>query len=802
MKYSYQWLRDISQTTKSVDEVAYLLMAHSFEVENIERAPDYFWQVVVGEILEVKKHPDADKLSLCKVRVSQERDPLAIVCGAKNIAVGDKVPVALPGTTLPSGMMIAESVIRGERSQGMLCASDELGLGNDHSGIVQLPRKAVIGMPIADVLGKNDSVLDIKILANRGHDALSHVGMAREICACERRNTPYEFLPLPEILSQHGKDKNLRVSIEEATLCKRYVGVVLENITVGPSPEWMCRKLESCGMRSVNNVVDITNYVMLELGQPMHAFDFVRAAGSNDSQVNIHARHAREGETLRLLDGREIQLDERDVVIANQQSPMALAGIMGGEMSGIHEQTTSIVLEAASFHPSYIRASCQRHALATDSAYRFEREPSVELTVLAVARALELLQEITDARAVALVDTYPKLQTPKTIAFDVSSVEKLLGRLILPEDACKTLEYLGCKVSPSESEKVQNHFDVVVPWWRLDLVTSQDIVEEIGRIVGYETIVPTPLHVTLSVASRNSLLKLEDAMRKELFSLGVDESLTYSFYARAQAHLFSLPEEEHFSLRMPMNSEQELVRASLVPNVMKKLKENLRRSETLALFEIGKTYRFLGNNESVRESRECVIAVAIEKDASDAKTFFSLKGLVESLIDRVVGQKISVQEKTQHDSYFHPTRSGTLFLMDREIGAIGEIHPLVCKKLNILKRVALCRLDMHIIDTLVEARQFSYAHPSQYPAVRRDISVLVPHKTMMLKVRDSILISGGSLLVESELFDDFTKDGNRSLAFHLSFQSPDRTLSGAEVDEAMEKIFLALEKENMRARIQ
>ncbi|MBU2028332.1 phenylalanine--tRNA ligase subunit beta, partial [Patescibacteria group bacterium] len=484
MKYSYNWLKEISGTKSSPEKISELLMMHSFEVEGSEKLSYDFKNIVVGEILEIKKHPNADKLSLAKVDIGLNK--LEIICGALNIQVGQKVPIAMLGAKLPGGE-IKEIEIRGVKSYGMLCAKDELGLGHDHSGILILEDNLKIGTPLKKALNVNDTVLDVDILSNRGHDALSHIGLAREICVLESRKLK-DTLKIPKIKSS----QKLKVAIKDQDLCARYLGVVMENITVKESPLWLKSRLLACGFRPINNIVDATNYVMLETGQPLHAFDFNQISSmeipnpksqipnklqnSKNQKVNIIVRRAKKGETIKLLDETEKILNQNDLLITNEKEALAIAGIMGGLHSGINEKTQTIVLESANFNATAIRKTRTKLNVKTDASDRFEKDIDPNLAEKAMAHLIEIIQETAGGEVEGLVDVYPKKIKPWKIILDINYVGKLLGETVELKKIKSILESLELRITNYELSKKK--ITLEIPTFRIDLQTQEDLIEE------------------------------------------------------------------------------------------------------------------------------------------------------------------------------------------------------------------------------------------------------------------------------------------------------------------------------------
>lgn len=849
MKYSIAWLNELAGTNLTPKEMADLFTRYSFEVDGLFEGAEIPEGVVVGKILEVSKHPNAEKLSLTKVAIDTEgKSILDIVCGAKNIASGDVVPVATIGTVLPNGMTIKESLIRGEKSQGMLCAEDELGLGADHSGILHLPKESILGLPVSQVLKKQDAVIDLSILSSRGHDALCHAGMAREVAAMaggaengERKIENKEGRKLEvgsclsageaEKLEGEGK-KDISVTIEAKEKCARYIGVRLATIKNGPSPEWMQERLRTCGMRPISVVVDVTNYVMLETGQPLHAFDFRRIATSDKQQEtsenkmsNIFVRNAKKGEKMILLDESEIELCEEDLVIANDAEVLALAGVMGGKKSGTSEDTTEVFLEGANFDPMSVRKTRVRHKLSTESAYRFERDIDPNRAEIGVARAVELLKELAGATVVSGTDVYPEPVLPWTIELDLQRVEKLLGIAVPEGDVVAILESLGMRVATgdkqqetsSERQEIKDKrqevrdkgqeikkegvvpspvacrlLHVTIPTQRRDLHTQEDLIEEIGRLYGYDRIAPEAPTVSLQSAPTHTEKVFERNFKDALVSAGCDEILTYSFYKKETAGAFGFSEAVHFSLQNPMNPDQQLFRSSLVPNALEKVKENLRYFDSVRVFEIGNAYT-KGTDGAV-EGKKMIAAFETGEDS-----YVALKGRVESVFAGMRISGVSFVEATVAPGYFHKTRTADVVCRGKKIGTIGEISPFILEKLKLKKRVALFEAERDALLGVTNAR-VTYAPLPKFPFVWRDMSLAVPKSVTAGETENAIRKSVGKTLKSIELFDVYEKDGEKSFAYRLAFGDDARTLTKDEVETLFQKCLQDLEKLGVRLK--
>lgn len=816
MKFSYNWLRELSGTKKSPEQLAEILALKAFEVEGVEKIGSGLDKVIVAQILEIKKHPNADKLSLVKLAIGNSQF-VDVVCGASNIKPGDIVPLALPGAKLPSGLEIKAAEIRGVKSNGMLCAEDELGLGGDHSGILILDKGLKKGKLLKDELGLEDVVIDIKVTADRGHDAMSHIGMAREICAIEGRKIKFLEARLPKkdkrgstSLDQRGpKRSNLNVLIKDKKLCPRYIGAVMKSIKVGPSPLWMQARLRAAGVRPINNIVDATNYVMLETGQPMHAFDTdkikkqkpkIKMAVQNE-KINIIVRRAKENEEIKLLDGAVKKLNTDDLVIANEKKALALAGIMGGEDSGINENTTSIVLEAANFNARNIRKSRMRLELKTDASDRFEKELDPNLAEIAMARAIQIIQKL-GGKAEEAVDVYPAKIKPWKLKLNLNYTQNLLGEKIPAKIVVKILDSLGIKTDSASDLRL----GLQIPTFRLDLKTQEDLIEEIGRIYGYEKIKPQAPKVEIKMPPLAEERKFARLVKKILVGKGFSEVYNYSFYSQHNANLAMLGDIEHLELANPMNPDQALMRVSLIPGILKNVRENIKRYRDIRIFEIGKV--FWPNREVLPEEKNMLAGAihAEQKKYTKLKkqdtNFYEAKGYAEALLEMLgIGNfYFDTFEAVPADTplgLWHESRTAAIKIegAGETIGYIGEISPLVLVNYDIARRLAVFELDLEKLLKLAE-KENEYQPIRKYPEVLRDISMIAPGGVLVDEILRTMQMAGGDLLLDADLFDiyDFD-DGTSSYAFHLIFGAPDRTLENAEVDEIMRKIVNKLEKE-------
>ncbi len=793
MKFSFNWLKELSGTKKSAEEVAELLTRKSFEVEDVTDLSAGLGKVVVGEVFSVEKHPNADRLRVASVDVGDER--LQIVCGAPNLAAGQKVPVALVGAELPTSegetFKIKKSKIRGVESRGMICAEDELGLGDDHEGIMVLSSDAPVGESFARYLRLDDKVLNIDILPNRAHDCLSHIGVAREICASEGR-----VFREPEIVESENFETNNEITATIKTeKCLRYAAVMLESADNAVRiPTVLTSRLRACGLRAINPAVDITNYVMLLTGQPLHVFD---ADKINSREISV--RQAEPGEKMILLDGREIELNAEDIVIVDgDDKVIALAGVMGGLESAVTTETTSIVLEAAAFDPVCVRRTRVRHGIVSDAAYRFEREISPVTVDKARASAAKLFREICGARVTAATDQYPQPVKVRQIFLRSEEVERLLGEKIPKAKVFAALRTLGVEVSEKDKS-----WECSVPPERLDLRIPEDLIEEVGRLYGYENIAPQSLQAAVSPAPTNELRLLEHRLRDLSGALGADEIKTYSFYGEKTATVLGLEAAKHLKLANPMNPEQTLMRRTLTGHVLQSLAVNLSFDSQVCVFELGKTY-LPDDNEDTLCRENPVLALGAVSRQNDARQFFLLKGILQKLLPAVGlidWQIVPLPRSVGDEVEYHPSRRAMIVVSDGTIiGCLGEATKEQLKYFGIKKaRAATAEINVVLLQKFI-SKNIRFVPPKKLPSVKRDLSMTVPDRVLAAEVDKALRQAAeaeGNLLEDIRLFDVYVNPdtAERSLAFRLAFGCPERTLTSSEVDEVMEKIIRKVEEE-------
>lgn len=788
MRVLLSWVRQLSNLPPHVgaDQVAQRLTMSGLEVEAVERLDEGLDKVVVGEVL-AKQPVEGTKLSVCQVFDGESERQ--IVCGAQNYDVGDYVPAALPGAVLPGNKPIGAAKLRGIDSYGMLCSGKELGADDGVDGLLILSKDAPPGTPIAQVLGRNDIVLELSVTPNRA-DALSHLGVAREIATLFR--LPPVSLPASQVETGSGVAP-VQLTIEDGALCSHYAARVVENVKVGPSPAWLRQRLEALGQRSVNNVVDATNFVMFELGQPMHAFDLDRVEGAR-----VVVRRAKEGERLTTLDGRDRALSTDDLCICDAERPIGLAGVMGGEDSEVKETSTRLLLESAFFNPSSVRRTARRHQMHSDASHRFERGVDPERIRAALDRLTEALIDVAGARVVGPVaEVVAKPFKRARIRLRHARLEALLGTEVPWSEALQTLVDLGLEIV-SDAEGVA---EVSIPGARLDLTREEDLVEEVARVRGLEAIVPKLPSSRGSDAVEPAPARAEKRLRIGLTAAGVDEAVNLAFVdPTLLKHV--RPSPTPLALRNPLASDLSVLRTTLLPGLLRNLAHNQRHSaETIRLYELGRIYLPLekpskhaqGSADFVvdEEPRRLGIVMTGRRDRGwtggrDAVDFYDLKGTVETALE-AIGRPDAAVVPASAD-YLHPRASAALLLDGRVVGHLGELHPLVAQAFDLTGRVYVAELD---VDTLIASAsvQATYAGIPRYPASLRDIALVVDEEVSAAHFTQAIRNADeGGLVEHVELFDVYKgkplPEGKKNLAFAVRYRARNRTLTDDEVNAA------------------
>ncbi|MCH9671058.1 MAG: phenylalanine--tRNA ligase subunit beta [Gammaproteobacteria bacterium] len=785
MKFSEKWLREWVDPPVGTDELVRQLTSAGLEVDSVEPAAGAVQQVVIAQVVECGRHPDADKLSLCTVTVGGE-DTYQIVCGAPNVRAGLRSPLAQVGAKLPDGTKIRRSKIRGVESQGMLCSPRELGLGEGHDGILELPDDAPLGVEIADYLELDDHVIEIDLTPNRS-ECLGIAGLAREVGAINKcAIAGPEIGHIPSVI-----EDRFPVTLEAPGDCPRYVGRVIRGIDPKKTtPLWMVEKLRRSGIRSISPVVDITNYVMLELGQPMHAFDFDKLEGG------IRVRRATAGEVLVLLDERKLELDEQALVIADERRALALAGIMGGIDSGVGDATTNIFLESAFFSPTALIGKARRFGMHTDASHRFERGVDPELQRRAAERATALLLQVVGGEPGPIVDevSAPNMPRRSPIKLRPGRIERLLGISVEESVVTGLLERLGMHTQSHELG-----WEVTPPSYRFDITMEADLIEEIARLIGYEEIPPAPLDAfgTSHTASEGQV-QLRD-LRRVLTDLDYREAVTYSFIAPRMQQLVD-PDNTPIPLSNPISAELAVMRTTLWGGLLQAMEHNLnRQQDRVRLFESGLT--FVQRGEEIEQSKfiaGLITGSLAREQWSEAKRnvdFYDVKGDVEALFALTRCSEQFEFTPAAHPA-LHPGQSAQIMRADEHVGWVGVLHPKIAAELKIPGLVGMFELRL---ETMLEGQIPKFEAVSKFPLVRRDIAVVVDDEVSASAIRKCVGQHAPAVLKTLDIFDVYRGEGissiKKSVALGLTFQASSRTLSDADIDTHVTTIVDALATE-------
>lgn len=787
MKFSELWLREWVNPANSSDELSSQITMAGLEVDGVDAVAGAFHGVVVGEVVECGQHPNADKLRVTKVNVGGDR-LLDIVCGAPNCRQGLKVAVATVGAVLPGDFKIKAAKLRGEPSEGMLCSFSELGVSDDHNGIIELPADAPIGTDIREYLKLDDNTIEISVTPNRA-DCLGLLGVARDVAVVNK-------LPLaePEINAVAATIADtLPIRVDAVEACPRYLGRVVKGINVkAPTPLWMKEKLRRCGIRAIDAVVDVTNYVLLELGQPMHAFDLNRIDGG------IVVRMAKEGETLVLLDGSEAKLNADTLVIADHNQALAMGGIFGGEHSGVNDDTQDVLLECAFFSPLSITGRARRHGLHTDASHRYERGVDPALQYKAMERATRLLVDICGGEVGPVIDVTSEANLPKraTITLRRSKLDRLIGHPIEDAQVSDILRRLGCEVTEGQAQ-----WTAVAPSWRFDMEIEEDLVEEVARVYGYNSIPNRPVQAGLVMGvHREADLSLK-RVKTMLVDKGYQEVITYSFVDPKIQQLLH-PGEENLILPNPISNDMSAMRLSLWSGLLTTVVYNQNRQQSrVRIFESG--LRFVPDTQADLGIRQdLMLAGAICGNryeehwdlARSTVDFYDLKGDLESVLD-LTGKLSDIEFRAQANPALHPGQSAAIYLAGECIGFIGVVHPELERKLDLNGRTLVFEiLWSKLADRVVpEAQEIS-----RFPANRRDIAVVVAENVPAADILAECKKVGANQIVGVNLFDVYrgkgVADGYKSLAISLILQDTGRTLEEEEMAATVAKCVGALQE--------
>jgi len=804
MKVTLNWLKQYVDFNWSAAELTERLTMLGLEVEGVQKIAAEFDGIVVAQVITRDKHPNADKLSLC--RVNDGTGERQIVCGAQNFKAGDKVPLILPGASLPmkpgekEPFTIKVGKIRGVESHGMMCSPQELGLPDQVDGLLILREDAKVGQPFAEYLGRSgsDVVYDLEVTPNRP-DLNSVIGIAREIAALT--GNP---LRIPEIKIQASNEKTenlVAVRIEDPGLCPRYTARVIKGVKVGPSPEWLRSTLEKVGIRSISNVVDVTNFVMLEIGQPLHAFDYhlvARASGSSggqDARATIVVRRVAAGEKFKTLDNQERTLTGDMLLIADEHKGIALAGVMGGANTEINGKTVDVLIESAYFSPTNIRRTSKTLGLRSESSYRFERGADVGICDWASQRAAQLILETAGGQlAEGVVDVHPNPAPPKDLALRFSKSKDLLGIGISHAEQVSFLTKLGLTLTKQEPGECT----FSLPSWRVDLKREVDLIEEVGRLYGVDKIPSTPPRGALGANAFDSVYDQIADARRILTGLGLNEAQGQTLVAKDECRM---KDEELLALANPLSSDMDVLRPSLLPGLIHSLRHNVsRKNYDLALFEVGRV--FSPQNGAMKEERRVAIAITGQRaltfwsgDDREAKfDVYDLKGLAEEFLEQFGLRGVAFGKRAESTALFLESAAVTLG-GKVPLGELGQLLPALAKKYDLRDAVYLAEFNL---DLLLNKRNpaKSFKALPQFPSSRRDVAMLVPETVTHEAVLQTVKQAKAANLESVELFDVFRgkgiPEGQKSLAYAFTYRAPDKTLTDADVNSAHEKVLGSL----------
>jgi len=799
MTISYNWLSEYLPQSISPEELSMILTSIGLEVESLEKYENFkggLAGLVVGEVLETTQHPNADKLKLTKVNIGGET-PLNIVCGASNVAVGQKVVVATIGTTIfpkggePITMKLAK--IRGEQSEGMICAEDEIGLSDDHAGIMVLDAAVKVGTPVASLYDYyQDWIYEIGLTPNR-MDAMSHYGVAKDVCAyLSYHEVPVTAVsPLTKSISKDTAVKPFAIKIEDSAACARYVGIVIEGVKVKASPVWLKNKLQSIGLRSINNIVDITNFILHETGQPLHAFD---AAAIKDQTIVVKKYPA--GTPFVTLDGTERKLAATDLMISDTEKPLCIAGVFGGLKSGVKETTTSIFLESAWFENVHIRKTSVHHGLRTDAATRFEKGVDIENTLKVAERAALLIQEIAGGKCSEIVDVYPQPAAKKTVLLTYAYLKKLSGKLYPTEKVKTILHSLGFVVLKENNDSIE----VAVPYHKPDISLPADLVEEVLRIDGLDNIeIPSAITMSPSIDPLEQKEKFKEKIANYLVGRGFTEILTNSI---TNSKYFSEEVLKHaVTMLNNLSADLDVMRPSMLETGLETVAYNLnRRNNLISFFEMGKVYSKTAEG-SYQEGEQLAIYIS-GKQFDDAwrqkgslQDFFVAKGLAQAVLELLGVQKVDFQ-----------VTGNTVNLLHKQqvLGSIQLVSGKQLQAFDIKQSVLYIEFNIANLFSVYQSKKVVYQEVSKYPSVERDLALVIPQSTKYEAIEACIKEAKLTALSTTRVFDVFESDKlghqKKSVAINFVFNASDKTLTDTEIDTMMKKLIGHFEK-NIQAEI-
>ena len=800
MKVSLSWLQAYVPLVAPVDQLAEKLTMAGLEVDTIEDRFSYLQTVKVARVEMVRPHPDADKLKCCSLATGGNQ--VDVVCGAPNVAEGQYVPLAIPGTVLPDGREITAATIRGVASAGMICSQAELELGSDHSGIWVLPEDLPLGVSVAEALKLGDHVLDIDLTPNRP-DCLSLIGVAREIAAFS--NQP---LSLPEVSTADDGQAiaaKTAVAIEASDLCPRYAARLIEDVSVGPSPEWLQDRLRSVGQRPINNIVDITNFVMLEMGQPLHAFDFDNLAGQR-----IVVRRANPGEVFITLDNKERRLDEDMLMICDAEKPVAIGGVMGGLNSEVEPATRQVLLESACFNPVSIRKTAKQLGLQTEASHRFERGVDPDGTLVALNRAAQLIAELGGGRLVAgTIDAHPGARPAKAITLSVAATNRLLGTQLDQPTISRLLSSIGIETQAVDT--ANDRITISPPSFRVDLTQPEDLMEEVARTWGYNAIPTRMPHIAAgSTRFVNPLRPTKIRLRGLMTGQGFTETVNYSFISAGAGDALLLaaddPRRRTVKILNPLSEDQGVMRTTLIPGLLETMERNLaQQMKNLKCFELGKVFTDRGPDEQPHEAEMLAgLWTGVRRETGwygkpSACDFFDIKGTVESLLEALQIEDVAYRAPAPGEApYLREDAAAAIVKHDQPLGLLGELAPEVAAGFNLKQRVFVFELALARLQALIPERIEARPIP-RFPSIARDITLIVPHALAADAVCRHIRSSGETLVEDVRIFDVFMgapiPADKKSLSIRVTYRSAESTLE----DEAVNTIHQRLSEQLLEA---
>lgn len=794
MLISLNWLKQyIDLDGIEINEMENALTMIGQEVEKIDIVGGNLDKVVVAHLEEVKKHPNADSLTLCKVNNGKEI--LQIVCGATNHKTGDKVALAQVGARLKEDFTIKKGKIRGEESNGMLCSEDELGIGSDKDGIIILPEDAPVGVPFKDYLGINDTVFELEITPNRP-DCLSHIGIARELSAYYGKELKYPETEIKNEIEEKTSD-NVKVTIEDSNLSRRYVTRILKNVTVKESPKWLKERIESVGLRSINNIVDVSNFILMEMNHPNHVFDLDKIEGNE-----IKVKSAVKGDKLVTLDEQERELEDGDIVICDSKKILALGGVMGGLDSEVTDNTKNILLEVAHFNSQNVRKTSRRLTLSSDSSYRFERGIDVEDSIKVINRLANLIQEVAGGEILnGYVDVYPVPHENKVAELNFERLNRFVGKVIPREKVIEILRNLEIDVKDNGET-----LTLTAPSYRGDLELEQDYFEEVIRMYGFDNIENILPRVDINKNSTLDTTKLTDRVKTICASVGLKEVINYSFIpkdALQKLKFTGVSEDKLIDISNPITEDFVTMRPTLLYSLIKNAKDNMNRNvSNIRFFEVSRTFEKA--EELAKEDIKVGIILAGENDKTlwNPKPvhydFYDLKGIVEEIFSKLKFQSFSIKRSVQTE--FHPGRSADVFVGKEYIGSFGEIHPDVLENFGLNKKTVLvAEFNIELIKKYIN-KPFVYQGIVKYPAVPRDLALVMNENILVgdvLKTIEKI----DKKVEKVELFDIYqgigVEPGKKSVAISILLRDDSKTLEEKEINDIIDKILAKMKKDYM-----